>query len=151
MFVERKALPGGGAVPAQRLQILQWQVSSLPDVLTCPDSFRCLRKTSTLSELAGFLHLEKKMKGYFTNEAVVATESRTSSPFDSLRYTAGISAQKSHPCAEGAVCRWQSQCSNGWREVASQIASNLPAINTWACAVGILLKAVFRNITPCIL
>ena len=90
-YVERKAfLAGGGkfVAPAQRLvDFTKAKVStSLPDCSYLPGlQSNCLKEV-----LPGFIHTSlqqafiafgKKMKGYFTNEAVVvATESRTSSP-----------------------------------------------------------------------
>ena len=53
-----------------------------------------------------FLHFGKKMKGYFTNDAVVvATESRTSSPVRIPRDALTLEhpqIQGLYPCGEGA-------------------------------------------------
>ena len=54
----------------------------------------------------GFIEFGKKMKGYFTNEAVVvATESRTSSPIRIPRDNETLThpqLNNLYPCAEGA-------------------------------------------------
>ena len=54
----------------------------------------------------GFIEFGKKMKGYYTNEAVVvATESRTSSPVRIPRNTESLThpqLNNFYPCGEGA-------------------------------------------------
>lgn len=54
----------------------------------------------------GFIEFGKKMKGYYTNEAiVVATESRTSSPVKIPRYADNlqhVQIKNLYPCGEGA-------------------------------------------------
>jgi uncharacterized FAD-dependent dehydrogenase len=89
--VERRAYQAGGGnfrAPAQRMvDFTQRKISaSLPDCSYIPG----LNSAALESVLPAFIHrslqegfiaFEKKMKGYYTNEAVVvATESRTSSP-----------------------------------------------------------------------
>jgi uncharacterized protein len=115
-YVERKAFASGGGrfvAPAQRLvDFTNSKVStSLPACSYLPG----LHSGSLKDVLPGFIHTSlqqafvafgKKMKGYFTNEAVVvATESRTSSPVRIPRD--GITLQHPqvknlYPCAEGA-------------------------------------------------
>ncbi|MBO9565611.1 MAG: FAD-dependent oxidoreductase [Niastella sp.] len=114
--VEKKAFEYGGGkfvAPAQRMaDFVDQKVSaSLPD-----NSYLPGLNAAPLNEvLPGFVHYAlknafrefgKKMKGYFTNEAVVvATESRTSSPVriprdpETLQHpqVSGL-----YPCAEGA-------------------------------------------------
>ncbi|MGZ8544001.1 MAG: NAD(P)/FAD-dependent oxidoreductase [Flavisolibacter sp.] len=114
--VEQKAFTAGGGslkAPAQRLVDFTENKlsSSLPD-----NSYLPGLHSSHLSEvLPAFVHQSlqqafkefgKKMKGYFTNEAVVvATESRTSSPVRIPRDTEGLFHPQLHnlyPCGEGA-------------------------------------------------
>jgi uncharacterized FAD-dependent dehydrogenase len=114
--VEQKSFAAGGGkfvAPAQRMVDLfeRKNSSTLPDCSYVPGLnavnldgvlpsfiFDSLRK--------GFQSFGKKMRGYFTNEAVaVATESRTSSPVriprnpDTLEH---IQIKGLYPCAEGA-------------------------------------------------
>ena len=113
--IEKKAYEAGGGkfvAPAQRMNdFVQKKVSAtLPDCSYVPGIhatplnnilpafvFNALQKA--------FLHFDKKMKGYFTNDAVVvATESRTSSPVrvprdHSLQHP---DLEKLYPCGEGA-------------------------------------------------
>ena len=114
--VEQKAFAaGGGALvaPAQRMEDFARNIisSSLPDCSYLPG----IRPADLRTVLPPFVHqalqaafreFGKKMKGYFTNEAVVvATESRTSSPVriprnsDTLQHP---QVQGLYPCAEGA-------------------------------------------------
>ena len=114
--VEQKAFAAGGGslvAPAQRLVDFTKNIvsSSLPDCSYLPG----LHSASIKSVLPPQVHLSlqlafkefgKKMRGYFTNEAVVvATESRTSSPVriprdkDSLQHP---QVSNLYPCAEGA-------------------------------------------------
>ena len=113
--VETKAFQYGGGnlvAPAQRMvDFVENKISSsLPDCSYLPGIhsvglkevlpgfvFECLRK--------GLITFGKKMKGYYTNEAVVvATESRTSSPVRIPRNHQLHHPQISnlYPCGEGA-------------------------------------------------
>lgn len=115
-MVEKAAFDAGGGkfvAPAQRLvDFANDKVSSsLPDCSYLPG----VRSASLKEVLPGFVHRRlqqafreygKKMKGYFTNEAlVVATESRTSSPVriprqaDTLQHP---QVKNLYPCGEGA-------------------------------------------------
>jgi len=115
-YVERKAFMAGGGkfvAPAQRLvDFTNNKVSAtLPDCSYLPG----LSSTSLKDVLPDFIHTRlqsgfkefgKKMRAYFTNEAVVvATESRTSSPVriprdpDTLQHP---QLKNLYPCAEGA-------------------------------------------------
>jgi uncharacterized protein len=114
--VEQKAFEAGGGklvAPAQRLvDFTQNKISSgLPDCSYLPG----LRSVALKEVLPAFIYqslqtafkeFDKKMKGYFTNEAVVvATESRTSSPVriprdkDTLQHP---QIKNFFPCGEGA-------------------------------------------------
>ncbi|HEX6334323.1 MAG TPA: FAD-dependent oxidoreductase [Flavisolibacter sp.] len=113
--VEQKAFAAGGGrlvAPAQRLVDFTNNVVSgtLPGCSYLPG----IRAASLEEVLPGFVHeslrvafreFGKKMKGYFTNDAVVvATESRTSSPVrvprnESLQHP---QVENLYPCAEGA-------------------------------------------------
>ena len=106
---------GGGkfVAPAQRLEdfCMSKVSTSLPDCSYLPG----LNSVSLNEALPSFIHTTlqqgfkafgKKMKGYYTNEAiVVATESRTSSPVriprdgDSLQHP---QIKRLYPCGEGA-------------------------------------------------
>jgi uncharacterized FAD-dependent dehydrogenase len=113
--VEKKAYEAGGGkfvAPAQRMVdfVQRKQSSSLPDCSYVPGI-----SSSKLDQVLpgfiytalqkAFLEFNKKMKGYYTNEAVlVATESRTSSP---VRIPRDHSLQHPfvkalYPCGEGA-------------------------------------------------
>ena len=115
-MVEQKAFKAGGGdfvAPAQRMvDFAQNKVSSsLPDCSYLPG----IHSTDLRTVLPAFIHkglqeafkeLGKKMKGYYTNDAVlVATESRTSSPVriprqaDSLEHP---QVKGLYPCGEGA-------------------------------------------------
>lgn len=113
--VEKKAYESGGGefvAPAQRMvDFVQKKISTtLPDCSYIPG----LRTTALDDVLPGFIYnalqkafmqFDKKMKGYYTNEAVVvATESRTSSPVriprDNTLQHPLIKAL--YPCGEGA-------------------------------------------------
>lgn len=114
--VERKAFQAGGgkfAAPAQRLvDFTEKKVSaSLPDCSYLPG----LQPAALETVLPPFVHASlqqafrefgKKMRGYFTNEAVVvATESRTSSPVRIPRDAETLQhpqVKNLYPCAEGA-------------------------------------------------
>lgn len=114
--VEKKAFEAGGGkfvAPAQRLvDFAQNKFSSnLPDCSYLPG----IRSTSLKDVLPVLVHQSlqqafkeygKKMRGYFTNDAVVvATESRTSSPvriprdIDTLQHP---QIRNLYPCGEGA-------------------------------------------------
>lgn len=115
-YVERKAfLAGGGkfVAPAQRLEdFTKAKVSaSLPDCSYLPGLHSsCLKEVLPsfihTSLQQAFIAFGKKMKGYFTNEAVVvATESRTSSPVRIPRDAISLQhpqIKNLYPCAEGA-------------------------------------------------
>lgn len=114
--VERKAFEAGGGkfqAPAQRMTdfVDDKQSTDLPDCSYHPGiqsvSLRDVLPPFVWSSLRkGFQSFGKKMKGYYTNEAVlVATESRTSSPVriprddDSLQHP---QLENLYPCGEGA-------------------------------------------------
>ena len=115
-YVERKAfLAGGGkfVAPAQRLiDFTTNKVSaSLPGCSYLPG----LHSVALIEVLPPFINISlqqafkefgKKLKGYFTNEAVVvATESRTSSPVRIPRDAETLQhpqIKNLYPCAEGA-------------------------------------------------
>jgi uncharacterized protein len=115
-LIERKAfLAGGGnfAAPAQRMQdFVQKKLSiSLPKNSYLP-GLTSVKLDSVLppfiydSLAEGFKAFGKKLKGYYTNEAVVVgVESRTSSPVRIPRNTDNLwhpQIQNLYPCAEGA-------------------------------------------------
>ena len=114
--IEQKAFTAGGGkfvAPAQRMVDLfeKKTSSSLPDCSYLPG----ITSTSLAAVLPDFIFEDlrlafqafgKKMRGYFTNEAIaVATESRTSSPVriprdaDSLQHP---QIKGLYPCGEGA-------------------------------------------------
>lgn len=114
--VEKKAFDIGGGkfvAPAQRLvDFANNKISSsLPDCSYLPGT----NSNNLKDVLPGFIHKSlqiafaeygKKMKGYFTNEAiVVATESRTSSPVRIPRDSNTLAhpqIKNLYPCGEGA-------------------------------------------------
>jgi len=115
-YVERKAYNSGGGkfvAPAQRLvDFCENKLSStLPGCSYLPGI-----QSSSLTEVfppfiyknlqQAFRRFEKKMKGYFTNEAVVvAAESRTSSPIRiprDLKSLHHVQIKNLYPCGEGA-------------------------------------------------
>jgi uncharacterized FAD-dependent dehydrogenase len=114
--VEQKAYEAGGGklvAPAQRLVDFSKGIVSatLPDCSYLPG----IHSTNLKEVLPLFVHkalqtgfkeFGKKMKGYFTNEAiVVATESRTSSPVRIPRHAENLhhpQIKNLYPCAEGA-------------------------------------------------
>lgn len=114
--VERKAYAAGGGkfvAPAQRMvDFAEQKISSdLPHCSYLPGVSSVSLQTvlppfvyRTLQE--GLIAFGKKMKGYYTNEAiVVATESRTSSPVRIPRDKVGLNHpqfKNLYPCAEGA-------------------------------------------------
>ncbi len=114
--VERKAYQAGGGkfiAPAQRMvDFVERKISaSLPSCSYVPG----IHSTSMQQVLPPFIYdslrqalplFGKKMKGYFTNEAVlVATESRTSSPVRIPRDAENLQhpqIRNLYPCGEGA-------------------------------------------------
>lgn len=114
--VEGKAYENGGGkfvAPAQRMaDFCDNKISaSLPQCSYLPG----ILSTSLNNVLPGFIHTAlqnsfkifgKKMRGYYTNEAVVvATESRTSSPVRIPRNDASLQhpqVKNLYPCGEGA-------------------------------------------------
>ena len=114
--VEEKAFVAGGGnfvAPVQRLVdfTLNKQSSSLPGCSYLPGIHSVLLKEVLPSFIhkslqQAFVEFGKKMKGYFTNEAlVVATESRTSSPVRIPRDPVTlehIEIKNLYPCGEGA-------------------------------------------------
>jgi uncharacterized protein len=115
-MVEQNCFSAGGGkfvAPAQRMVDFSNNTSSstLPDCSYQPG----LAATNLIDVLPnfvysalakGFIEFGKKMKGYFTNEAVVvATESRTSSPVRIPRDNETLThpqLNNLYPCAEGA-------------------------------------------------
>jgi uncharacterized FAD-dependent dehydrogenase len=114
--VEEKAFAEGGGklvAPAQRLvDFTQNKVSGfLPDCSYLPgihssDLKKVLPDFVHQSLQTAFIEFGKKMKGYFTNDAiVVATESRTSSPVRIPRDNDNLQhphIKNLYPCGEGA-------------------------------------------------
>jgi uncharacterized FAD-dependent dehydrogenase len=114
--VEQKAFEAGGGklvAPAQRLVDFTKGITSptLPDCSYLPG----IHSVDLQSVLPGFVQAAlqlafkefgRKIRGYFTNEAVVvATESRTSSPVRIPRNAATLAhpqVSNLYPCAEGA-------------------------------------------------
>jgi uncharacterized FAD-dependent dehydrogenase len=115
-YVERKAFAAGGGrlvAPAQRMaDFVEQKVSAdLPDCsylpgIACADLYAVLPPMVSAALQEGLRAFGKKMKGFFTNEAVlVATESRTSSPVRIPRHTGTlehVQISRLYPCAEGA-------------------------------------------------
>jgi uncharacterized FAD-dependent dehydrogenase len=114
--IERKAYEAGGGkyvAPAQRMVdfVNNKNSATLPSCSYLPginsSQLSSVLPTEIYSSLSkAFSQFGKKMKGYFTNEAiVVATESRTSSPVriprDKLTLQ-HVQIQNLYPCAEGA-------------------------------------------------
>jgi uncharacterized protein len=114
--VEHKAFAAGGGklvAPAQRMEdFFKNKVSTdLPDCSYLPgihatDLRQVLPAHVHKALQSGFKEFGKRMKGYFTNEAVVvATESRTSSPVRIPRNKETLQhpqVTNLYPCAEGA-------------------------------------------------
>ena len=114
--VEQKAFDAGGGnfvAPAQRLEDFTRKKLSadLPSCSYLPGISAVLMHDilppyiyTSLKD--AFIHFGKKMKGYFTNEAVVvATESRTSSPVRIPRDAITLEHPQIkglYPCGEGA-------------------------------------------------
>ena len=122
--VEQKAFEaGGGGFVAPALRVTDFvknKISStLPDCSYVPgiraaDFTQVLPPFIYTSLQKAFLHFDKKMKGYVSNEAiVVATESRTSSP---VRVPRDLNLhKKSLPLRRRSrLCRRYSQRCNGW-------------------------------------
>jgi uncharacterized FAD-dependent dehydrogenase len=115
-MVERNAFIAGGGnfvAPAQRLaDFCNNTISStLPDCSYLPGIQSADLRTALPPFICrrlqeGFKAFGKKMKGYYTNEAVVvATESRTSSPVRIPRDTVTLQhpqVKNLYPCGEGA-------------------------------------------------
>ncbi len=115
-MVEQKSFAAGGrglVAPAQRLadftdgivSTILPECSYIPGVVSA-DLSQVLPVAVVRSLKAGLIDFGKKMKGYFTNDAIlVATESRTSSPVriprdaETLQHT---QLKGLFPCAEGA-------------------------------------------------
>jgi uncharacterized FAD-dependent dehydrogenase len=114
--VEQKSFEMGGGklvAPAQRMLDFVNGITStsLPNCSYHPglksvDLKQVLPPFITQSIQGAFTHFSKKMKGYYTNEAVlVATESRTSSPIRIPRDKETLQHPQIkglYPCAEGA-------------------------------------------------
>jgi uncharacterized FAD-dependent dehydrogenase len=115
-YVERKVFAAGGGnfvAPAQRMiDFSNGKLSSsLPDNSYLP-GLRSVNLKDVLPDFIykalskGFVEFGKKMKGYFTNDAVViATESRTSSPVRIPRDSETLThpqIKNLYPCGEGA-------------------------------------------------
>lgn len=115
-MVEQKAWQAGGGLlqaPAQRVNdfVQQKQSSSLPRCSYLPGLQAALLHEVLPSDIyqslaAGFVTFGKKIKGYYSEEAVVvATESRTSSPVRIPRDKVTLQHPQIkglYPCAEGA-------------------------------------------------
>ncbi len=139
-IVEQKAFEAGGGAsvaPAQRLiDFVNQKVSAtLPKNSYTPGvhstNLHLVLPSFVYKSLAGgFKAFGKKLKGYYTNEAIVlATESRTSSPVRIPRDEEGLfhpQAKNLFPCGEGAGYAGGivSAAMDGQR-VALAIASNL--------------------------
>jgi uncharacterized protein len=114
--VEQKAFAAGGGklvAPAQRLVDFTKNIvsSTLPDCSYLPGIHSADLKTVLPAPIhqalqTAFVEFGKKMKGYYTNDAVVvATESRTSSPVRIPRDAETLQhpqIKNFYPCAEGA-------------------------------------------------
>ena len=115
-MVEEKAYVEGGGdfkAPAQRMQ--DFVTRKLSETLPVNSYLPGLTSSKLQNVLPGFiysalaeafLHFGKKLKGYYTNEAViVAVESRTSSPVRIPRNTENLQhpqLSNLYPCGEGA-------------------------------------------------
>lgn len=114
--VEQKAFAAGGGnlqAPAQRLVDFtkNKQSLSLPECSYLPGISSAPLQTVLPNQIhqalqTAFIEFGKKLKGYYTNEAVVvATESRTSSPVRIPRDAVTLQhpqVRNFYPCAEGA-------------------------------------------------
>ena len=115
-MVEEKAFAAGGGkfvAPAQRMDDFvskkistQLPINSYLPGLQCADLEMVLPPFIYTALSGGFKAFGKKMKGYFTKEAVIiATESRTSSPVRIPRDAETLKhpqLKNLYPCAEGA-------------------------------------------------
>jgi len=115
-YVERKCYAAGGGklvAPAQRMVdfVQRKKSGDLPDCSYLPgiassDLASVLPPFVAKTLRDGFIAFGKKMKGYYTNDAVlVATESRTSSPVRIPRHAETYEhpqIKNLFPCAEGA-------------------------------------------------
>jgi uncharacterized FAD-dependent dehydrogenase len=115
-MVERKAFEAGGGhlvAPAQRMAdfVNKKTSSTLPDCsylpgITSASLYEVLPSEVSAALKKAMVDFGKKMKGYYTNEAVmVATESRTSSPVRIPRDKLTLEHPQInglYPCAEGA-------------------------------------------------
>lgn len=115
-MVERNCFAAGGGkfvAPAQRL--VDYSTGKLSDSLPDCSYLPGIKPADLSSALPSFVHKSlqqgfkafgKKMKGYFTNDAVVvATESRTSSPVRIPRDAYSLQhpqVKNLYPCGEGA-------------------------------------------------
>ena len=115
-YVERKVFAAGGGnfvAPAQRM--IDFSNGKLSSSLSDNSYLPGLRSVNLKDVLPdfiykalskGFVEFGKKMKGYFTNDAVViATESRTSSPVRIPRDNETLAhpqIKNLYPCGEGA-------------------------------------------------
>ncbi len=115
-LIEQKAYTAGGgnfAAPAQRMQdFVNKKLSSSLPINSYLPSLNSVKLDTVLpafiydSLAEGFKTFGKKLKGYFTNDAVVvAVESRTSSPVRIPRKATNLQhpqINNLYPCAEGA-------------------------------------------------
>jgi len=115
-MIEQKAfMAGGGKFVAPAMRMADFTDRTLSASLPANSYLPGLHSANLQEVLPGFIYdvlakgftaFGKKMKGYFTNEAVVvATESRTSSPVRIPRDTESFSHpqyKNLYPCAEGA-------------------------------------------------
>lgn len=114
--VEQKAFAaGGGALKAPAQRMIDFSDNRISTTLPANSYLPGLHSADLSQVLPGFVfqslqqafrEFGKKMKGYFTNEAVVvATESRTSSPVRIPRDPEALyhpQLQNLYPCGEGA-------------------------------------------------
>ena len=115
-YVERKAfLAGGGRLVAPAQRLIDFTAGKVSASLPACSYLPGLQSVSLKEVLPAFIHTNlqlafkefgKKLKGYFTNDAViVATESRTSSPVRIPRDAETLQhpqLKNLYPCAEGA-------------------------------------------------
>lgn len=144
--VEQKAFAAGGGqfvAPAQRLvDFCENKISPvLPECSYLPGiqsaSLKNVLPAFVFDRLqTAFKEFGKKMRGYYTNEAViVATESRTSSPVRIPRHSENYCHPKLRnlfPCGEGAGYAGGivSAAMDG-EKIALSIAQNQPATRSW--------------------
>jgi uncharacterized protein len=115
-LIEQKAFAAGGgnfAAPAQRMQdFVNRKLSSSLPINSYLPGLKSVKLETVLPSFIydalaeGFKMFGKKLKGYFTNEAVVvAVESRTSSPVRIPRHADHLQhpqIKNLYPCGEGA-------------------------------------------------